>query len=357
MEQISMIFNNLSGTSLGVFVLLILVVLSYLFSQALYLTFRKKIARMIPDIIADELVEFILNTIRLLLPFMIIVMGIPILALPPQILAPFSHLLLIIITILVTYLVIRFVIIGGELLLKRYDVTNANNLKARKVHTQIGIIQKILIFLIIILAVSVILLSFDRVRQIGISILASAGVIGLVVGLAAQKTLSTIIAGVQIAITQPIRLDDVVIVEGEWGRIEEITLTYVVVRIWDLRRLVVPVNYFMEQPFQNWTRTSASILGTVYLYTDYRVPVDELRSELQRILEENPLWDKQVANLQITNLKEHSVEIRALMSAFNSSAAWDLRCQVREQLLKFMQQKYPESIVRIRLDGPTTKQV
>ena len=191
---------------------------------------------------------------------------------------------------------------------------------------------------------------FDNIRQLGVSLLASAGVLGIIVGLAAQRSISTLLAGLQIALTQPIRMDDVVIIEGEWGRIEEITLTYVVVRIWDLRRMVVPVTYFLEKPFQNWTRVSADLLGTVTIYTDYNIPVDALREELQRILKDSPRWDGKTWGLQVTNASERTVECRALMSAVDSSSAWDLRCEVREKMLDFLQRNYPASLPKIRAE-------
>jgi small-conductance mechanosensitive channel len=162
--------------------------------------------------------------------------------------------------------------------------------------------------------------------------------------------LATLIAGIQIAITQPIRIDDVVIVENEWGWIEEITLTYVVIRIWDQRRLVVPITYFIERPFQNWTRTTAELLGTVYIYADYSIPIGELRRELEKIVNASPLWDKRLAKMQVTNATEKTLEIRALISAENSSNAWELRCLVREKLMDFMQRNYPEKLPRIRLE-------
>jgi small-conductance mechanosensitive channel len=192
------------------------------------------------------------------------------------------------------------------------------------------------------------LMVFESVRQFGTAIIASAGVAGIIVGFAAQKSIATLLAGFQIAMTQPIRIDDVVIVENEWGRIEEITLTYVVVRIWDLRRLILPITYFIETPFQNWTRQSADILGTVFLHTDYNVPLDKLRSEFKRVLEASPLWDKKVCVLQVTDSNERTLEIRALASARDASAAWDLRCEVREKLVTYLQRNYPESLPRIR---------
>jgi small-conductance mechanosensitive channel len=185
---------------------------------------------------------------------------------------------------------------------------------------------------------------------LGASVLASAGVIGIIVGFAAQRTIANLFAGFQLAMTQPIRIDDVVIVENEWGRIEEITLTYVVVRIWDLRRLIVPLSYFIERPFQNWTRAQSDILATVFLYTDYAVPVDAMREELKRILAQAPDWDGKVCVLQVTNASDRSVELRALASAADASKAWNLRCEIREKLIFFVQQNYPDSLPRVRAE-------
>jgi small-conductance mechanosensitive channel len=237
-----------------------------------------------------------------------------------------------------------------DIVLSRYDIDAKDNLQARRIYTQMRLVGHVLAAVIIVLTVALILLVFPRVRQIGVSLLASAGIAGIILGFAAQKTLGNFIAGIQLAFAQPIRLEDVVIVEKEWGWIEEITLTYVVVRIWDLRRLVVPISYFVEHPFQNWTRTSADLLGTVFIYADYTVPVDEVRKELTRILQASPRWDKKVDVLQVTNATERTVELRALMSAKDSPTAWDLRCEVREKLLRFMQERFPECLPRMRVD-------
>lgn len=234
-------------------------------------------------------------------------------------------------------------------MLKKYDVASENNLKARKVYTQYMILENIVIFIIVILALGIALMSFDSIRSIGVSVLTSAGIAGIIIGLAAQKAIGTLLAGIQIALTQPIRLDDVVIVEGEWGWIEEINLTYVVVRIWDKRRLVVPTTYFIEKTFQNWTRTSADILGTVYIYTDYGLPFDEIRAELTSLLEVTDLWDGKVNVLQVTNATEKTVEVRVLVSAKDSPTAWDLRVYLREKLLSFIQEKYPQYLPKTRV--------
>ncbi|PIB28619.1 mechanosensitive ion channel family protein [Maribacter sp. 4G9] len=248
-----------------------------------------------------------------------------------------------------TWLIIGILKVVKQLIIHNYDVNTEDNLKARKIYTQFNILERIIIFIVVILAIGAVLMSFQEIREVGVSIFASAGVAGIIIGFSAQKLIGTVLAGIQIAIAQPIKLDDVVIVEGEWGRIEEITLTYVVVKIWDKRRLIVPTPYFIEKPFQNWTKTSSDILGTVFLYTDYKVPFDALREELTRILENTDLWDKEVNVLQVTDSKANYVEIRALMSAKDSPTAWDLRVHIREKLISFLQENYPESIVHNRI--------
>ena len=247
-----------------------------------------------------------------------------------------------------------FIIIGLRIaknqFLRRFDVSEKDNLQARKVYTQFTIIERIAIFVIVLVAIGLVLLTFDGVQEIGVSILTSAGIAGIILGLSAQKVIGAILAGIQIAIAQPIRIDDVVIVEGEWGRVEEIKLTYVVVKIWDKRRLVLPTTYFIETPFQNWTRNSSDILGTVYLYTDFDLPIDELRKEFERLLESSALWDGKAQAIQVTDLTEKTMQLRALMSARDASTAWELRVFIRENLLKFVQQHYPSSLPRTRIE-------
>ncbi|MEO1011046.1 MAG: mechanosensitive ion channel domain-containing protein [Bacteroidota bacterium] len=248
-----------------------------------------------------------------------------------------------------TWLIIRALKMVKQLILDRQDVEAEDNYKARSIYTQFNILERVIIFVVILLAIAAALMSFEGIRDVGVSIFASAGVAGIIIGFSAQKMIGTLLAGIQIAITQPIKLDDVVIVEGEWGRIEEITLTYVVLKIWDKRRLVIPTTYFIEKPFQNWTKTSADILGAVYLYLDYRVPADALRQELDRILKGTDQWDGEVGNIQFTDSKADYVEVRALMSAKDSGKAWELRVMVREKLIAFLQQNYPESLVHSRV--------
>jgi len=246
---------------------------------------------------------------------------------------PLSNVMSVMVIIFVSWILIQSVHLIKHFVLGKFDLGEKDNLKARKVYTQFRVLENIIVFLIVVVAVSLILMSFEGIRKIGVSLIASAGVAGIIIGFAAQKAIGTILAGIQIALSQPIRLDDVVIVENEWGRIEEINLTYVVVAIWDKRRLVLPTTYFIETPFQNWTRTTAEILGTVFIYADYTLPVDAIREELDRILDGNPLWDGKVKVVQVTNTTERTVEIRALVSAVDSGTAWDLRVHVREKLL------------------------
>jgi small-conductance mechanosensitive channel len=251
-----------------------------------------------------------------------------------------------------SWLIIEFTDVIADLVLDRFKLTEQNNLSERKIITQFSYIKKVVSAVVVVVAIAFILLQFDTVRELGTGLLTSAGVAGIIIGLAAQKSIANLLAGFQLAFTQPIRIDDVVIVENEWGKIEEITLTYVIVRIWDQRRLVVPLNYFNEKPFQNWTRTNSELLAYVFLYTDYRLPVQALRQELDRLLEDEPLWDERVKVIQVTDADRSTMELRVLMSARNAPEAFDLRCKIREQLISFIQEQYPESLPRTRVELP-----
>lgn len=234
------------------------------------------------------------------------------------------------------WLLNRATFVGTETLSHRLADDTVGELRSRGVRTQLVIMRKIGALIVWLVAAAIVLLQFPVVRTVGYSLLASAGLAGVVLGFAAQKSLGGIIAGIQLSLTQPLRIGDVVMTEGEWGTVEELTLTYVVVRVWDQRRLVVPIARFLEQPFQNWTKTSADINGTVVLYADYETPVDLLRAELRRICEEHPLWDGKTCVLQVTEMTEKSLEIRALVSATDAFRAWDLRCDVRERMVAFL---------------------
>lgn len=249
----------------------------------------------------------------------------------------------------ITWLLVNFAAVGRDAIINQFDISKEDNLKARKAYTQVKVFERIVTVIIVIVGIALSLMTFEDVKAFGTSLLASAGVAGIIIGVAAQKLIANLLAGFQIAITQPIRINDAVIMENEWGWIEEITLTYVVVRIWDKRRLIVPSAQIIDKPFQNWTRNSSEIIGTVFIYTDYKMPVDALREELTHILGSTHLWDKQVNVLQVTNCTDRTMELRALVSAKNSPTAWDLRVYVREKLIAFMQEQYPDFLPRTRV--------
>jgi small-conductance mechanosensitive channel len=232
----------------------------------------------------------------------------------------------------------------------RYNMEVEDNLGAREVQTKVRILNRMIVIMIWFAAAAAILMQFERFRLLGGTMLASAGVLSIVLGISAQKTFGAIIAGIQIALAHPINLDDVVIVEGEWGRIEEIAFTYVVVKIWDQRRLVVPITYFTDTVFQNWTKKTAEIIGSVFLQVDYATPLEPLRAELTRLCEASRnLWNGKTCVLQVTEAGEYSMTVRAIVSAPDASRAWDLRCMVREGLIKYINEHYPECLPKRRL--------
>lgn len=258
------------------------------------------------------------------------------------------------ITILLGWAAVEMVRTAADLILRDHKITNEDNLQKRRLHTQVRVLQRVAIVIVTLVTAGVILMSFPSIRAVGFSLFASAGVAGIVLGFAARPILGNLIAGVQIALTQPIRIDDVLFVEGEWSWVEEITATYVVLRIWDLRRLVVPLTYFIEKPFQNWTRESAAILGTVTWHLDYRVPVAAIREKFDELVKAHPLWDGSVANIQVTEANVSSIKVRALVSARNSSQAWDLRCDIREKIIAWLQDDHPDVLPRVRAEIEVT---
>ena len=310
----------------------------------------ERVIKHTPTPIDDYIIRHTKRPSRYILPLVIIYFLVPFIGLSPAALETTRHVLSLFLIASFAWLVVQVIFILEDVVMSRYDLSDKDNLKARKVLTQIQVFKRVVTMVISILALAAMLMTFEQVRQLGASILASAGVVGLVIGFAAQRTIATVFAGFQIAITQPIRIDDVVIVEGEWGRIEEITLTYVIVRIWANRRLIVPITNFIDKPFQNWTRSTADLLGTVSIYTDYTVPVDEVRNELQKIVEGADQWDGKVANIQITDSGEKTMKVRALVSAEDSGKLWGLRCLVREKLIEFIQKNYPDSLPKVRAE-------
>lgn len=238
---------------------------------------------------------------------------------------------------------------------KRVEEETDNRYEIRSSITKFSIFKKILDGLIILVFVSLCLMTFNTIRTIGVSLLTSAGIAGIILGFAAQKSISMIVAGIQIAITQPIKLNDLVVIDGESGRIEEIQLTYVVVILWDKRRLILPVNYFLEQKFENWTRHSSDIVGAVFIYVDYRIPIDKLKEQLTAIVKNNSDWDGHTCSLEVNKLKENCIELRALISSENAAKNGNLQSTIREQMLTYIQQKYPEYLTQTRINMITQK--
>jgi small-conductance mechanosensitive channel len=289
------------------------------------------------------------RAIFLLTCLLIILPAIPV-ELPNNIEALLRQGLIILVVAALGWFAIGCIYVLQAIMLRRYDITAENNFQARRVHTQFQLFRRMLIAFVVIVDIGALLWTFNdpRIWHYGSGLLASAGIASLIVATAAKSTASNLFAGLQIAFTQPIRIDDVVVVQGEWGRIEEINSAYVIVKIWDLRRLIVPLSYFIENSFQNWTRQSSDILGTAFLYVDYSIPVEDLRKQLEAIVHPSPLWDNRVCGLQVTNLTDRSMELRCLMSSRNSSENFDLRCLVREKMTAWIQENYPDAF-------PTTR--
>lgn len=274
-------------------------------------------------------------------------LAMPLAPLTDAIRIPLTHLFVVAFIGLIAWISIRVVDMSAAHYLQNFrDV--AENFVARKHVTQIRVFKRAIDTVVVIIAISTALMTFDSVRQYGISLFASAGAAGIIVGLAARPLLSNLIAGMQIAITQPIRIEDAVIVENEWGWIEDIASTYVVIRLWDWRRMVVPLSYFIEKPFQNWTRETASLIGSVALYVDYRADVPRIRKRLEEVAKESELWDGAVVNLQVIDADARTIHLRALVSSRNAPQSWDLRCEVREKLIAFLRDQMPEALPRDR---------
>ena len=268
----------------------------------------------------------------------------------PRLDIDWSHVIAVAVLLALTWLAIAGVGAVQRRVLRRHPVDVEDNLAARRVQTQARVLGRLARFTIGLVGISLALMTFPAVRQLGTTLLASAGIIGLVAGIAAKPVFGNLIAGLQIALSQPIRLDDVVIVEDEWGRVEEISATYVVVRVWDERRLVVPLQWFIEHPFQNWTRTTAQLLGDATLWLDYRTPMAVVRAQLQEICEADPRWDGRVCVAQVTDTDRHAIQVRLLVSARNSGDLFDLRCAVRECMLAYLEREHPAALPRLRAD-------
>jgi len=300
------------------------------------------------SLLGKVIIPILEQALQLAVPLLSIILLLPLLKLPEDWTWVTEKGLGIFLIIALSFLIVRGINAMQAALLSRHRIDVPDNASARRIYTQVSVIRKVIVTAVVIVATGSILMLFDPVRQFGTSILASAGIVGVIIGFAAQKTLGNVLAGIQIALTQPLLIDDIVVVEGEFGQIEEITLTYVTVRTWDLRRMILPITYFVEKPFQNWSRVSSELLGTVFLYLDYRVPLGELRKELKRLVENHPKWDRKVCGLQVTDTKQTTIEVRALVSSTDPGKAFDLRCDVREGLIQFLQRHHPESLPRVR---------
>ncbi|MFB6247181.1 MAG: mechanosensitive ion channel family protein [Salinibacter sp.] len=303
-----------------------------------------------PHSLRDALLRRLPGPLRLLVPTGLVYAVLPggRDALPPEAAVAVDGVLFVGLIGAATWLVVAVLLAAEEAVSAHYTTDAPNNLRARRIVTQVRILRRIASVIIVVLAVGLVLLQYEPFRELGTGILASAGIVGIVAGVAAQNTLSDLIAGIQIALTQPIRVDDVVIVEGEFGWVEEITLTYVVVRVWDRRRIVMPITHFVEKPFQNWTRTSTDLIGSVFLRVDHRTPVAAVRDELRRVVEASEYWDGDACALHVTDTTERAIELRAIASAENAPRLWELRCEIREALVAYLRDHHPEALPTIR---------
>src|SRR5436305_5873948 len=334
-EKLGWLPDNVLGAAL--------LILAILVALALHGTVRRLIARLMRDRPSYALSLFAAaeGLTRFALVILAAALVLPVLPLTLEATSIVARLLLLATIALIGWIALVAVSVGAQLYLRRYQLDSGDNLLARKHVTQVKILKRSADTLVILLTVGFALMTFEPVRQYGVSLFASAGVAGLVIGLAARPLLSNLIAGVQIAVTQPIRLDDSVVVEGESGTVEDITSTYVVIKLWDLRRLIVPLAYFIEKPFQNWTHRGSAAIGAVTVNVDYTVPVERVRQKVMEIVKASALWDGELVNLQMTEAGDKTVQLRALVSAQNAGANWDLRCELREKLVAFLQTEYP----------------
>jgi small-conductance mechanosensitive channel len=319
-----------------------------LLAHAIMLVALKRIGMRTHSVLDRSVALHCSAPLRLIFPLLGLDVVLPSLKIPVAVSDPLRHVIALLLIGGVAALCIRTLRVAEDLLVEHFRIDVPDNLMARRVRTQFDVFRRVVSFAVFVIALGIALTTFDWAKTIGTSVLASAGIVGLAASLAARPTIENLVAGLQIALSEPIRLEDVVVANGEWGRIEEITTTYVVVRTWDLRRVILPLSYFIQTPFENWTRRTADLLAYVYLYLDYTMPIAPLRDEFTRILNSSRRWDQQVNVLQISDASEHTIQVRALMSAADSSLAWDLRCEVREGLLNFVQQHYPQCLPRNR---------
>ncbi|MGB5820793.1 MAG: mechanosensitive ion channel domain-containing protein [Saonia sp.] len=298
-----------------------------------------------PTLFKNELLKRLKNPLYIFIPLLFLYPVLPYFGL-----GFFWHKLMeVLIIINFAWILIAFLRCLEEVVKEKFQIVgHQNRAKDRKAITQLRFIKSIVVVVIITLTIASILWNIPAAQELGRTILTSAGILGIIIGVAAQKSIANLITGFQLAFTQPIKIDDEVVIEGEFGNVEDVALTYVVVRTWDWRRLVLPLNYFNEKPFVNWTFKSRELIGSVFFYLDYSFPVNELRTKLFAILNGNPLWDGNIAELLVTDTDNRAMEIRASFSVKNATNAWDLRCFVREELVAFIQTNYPGSLPKLR---------
>lgn len=347
-ESTEAAFNAFTMDSLIGIALFVASILLALMLHAVTFFFLKKATDSEDKGVSGRVVKRTRTLARLVFVIAAIEITLPVISLPGNLVTAINQIITLVLIGLTGWLVLQAVQTLTDARMSRYDITAEDNLEARKVATRMKVLRQGMTMIILLVTVGAMLMTFPSVRAIGVSLFASAGVAGIVIGFAARPVLSNLLAGLQIALTQPIRIGDAVIMENEWGWIEEITSTYVVVKIWDWRRLVVPLTQVIEKPFQNWTRETASIIGSVTWHLDYTAPIAEMRVKLKEFLDESTLWDKDVQVLQLIDTSEETIELRALMSAKNSPVAWDLRCEIREKMVSWLQENHPYALPRRR---------
>lgn len=346
--SIKELLDWLPNQVVAIVILTLAAILAYSLNRVVRNLIRRLLAARYP--FAYSIFTQMRSVTRLALLIVAMIIAVPVAPFDPDTADWLARLLLMAIIALVGWTAITALNIAADIYLRQFRLDVEDNLLARKHNTQVRVLLRTAEVLVVTVTIGAALMTFEAVRQYGVSLFASAGVAGIVAGLAARPVLSNLFAGVQLAMTQPIRLDDQVIVENEWGWVEEITATYVVLRLWDWRRLIVPLSYFIEKPFQNWTRESSALIGTSFIYVDYRAPVAAIRAKLNDIVKQSKLWDGKVVNLQVTEAKENTLELRCLMSANSAGNAFDLRCEVREKLVDFLQKEHPNALPRQRAE-------
>lgn len=325
-------------------------VVGLLITRSVYWAITRVLAKRSIDWVDGKVLEPILPPLRLLIPVLLMELALPFLAFDRDAERTILAVLRVMLIGGIAWLIIGVLDVFRLLSLHRFQNQGVNDLHARSVRTKFNILQSIVSFLIVVIAIAIALMTFERVREVGVGLLGTAGIAGIILGFAAQRSLGTILAGIQIALAQPIRLGDVVVVENEFGTIEEITLTYVVVAIWDQRRIVLPITYFIEKPFINYTRSTSEILGTIFWYVDYRTPVEQVRNRFNDLVKASKLWDQRVSVLQVTNISGDTMELRGLVSAKDSGTAWDIRCEIREKLMAYLTHELPYSLPKRRAE-------